>query len=65
MYVGHALPIREQSCILKTGLRTGEIPRIGCLGVQRPILNFAPRGQRLTLGSKLSPRGEFCPLGVK
>jgi hypothetical protein len=31
---------------------------------QRPILN-RPLGQTLSSGAKLSPMGEFCPLGVK
>jgi hypothetical protein len=30
---------------------------------KRPILSFAPHGQTLTPGVKLSVGGEFCPLG--
>jgi hypothetical protein len=33
--------------------------------VQRSILNFAPRGKLWRPGAKFSPKGGFCPLGVK
>jgi hypothetical protein len=38
--------------------------RIILEGVQRPILNFAPKGKLWPQG-RCCPRGEFCPLGVK
>jgi hypothetical protein len=39
---------------------------VGIYDNQRPVFKFTPRGEvYITVGVKLAPRNELCPLGVK